>query len=93
MAKRLVFWIYDQGSLKGNRLCLYGTSPFTTCALMSSFPDGTGNWAFKADSFYTGNENGYFNDGEIDCPGAGWATYTQYLTGCATAAYAVCFTN
>lgn len=86
-------WIYDQQNEQGNRLCLYGTNP-TTCAAMNSFSHpGGGNWQQYLQSFYTGNETGYFECGDLFCPSSGsWATYTKYNL-CATCDYTICFTD
>lgn len=86
-------WIYDQQNQMGNRLCLYGTAPFTTCTSMSNFAHpGGGTWNSYVQSFWTGNENGYFQCVDLFCPSAGWATFTKY-NGCSTCAATICFSN
>jgi hypothetical protein len=88
-------WLFSNNNWSGNELCLYGTSPFTTCASLSSFSyPGGGDWQYKVESFYTGGESGYFTDGDLVCPSTGsWTTYTQYGTTCATSSAGICFTD
>jgi hypothetical protein len=86
-------WLYDQENFTGNELCLYGSGGYQ-CAAMSSFPRGSGgNWQFEVYSYWTGNETGYFTDGDINCPGAGWSTYTEYPGGAANCSYGICFSD
>jgi hypothetical protein len=87
-------WLYDQSGQMGNKICLYGTSPFTTCASLSSFAHtGGGTWDEYMVSFWTGNEGGYFTCGDLFCPSGGWSYPDVKYTNCDTCRAGICFTN
>ena len=89
-------WLFSNNNYTGNELCLYGTSPFTTCGFLGNFAyPGGGNWEFKQLSYWTGSrKNGLLLGRRRVCPSSGtWGTYTQYSDTCTTASASICFTN